>query len=179
MTKLIREWWSLPMARRIVLAVFVCAMIHYGATKTRMVSFPRTDPAQAYLVDTGSFVSNDTVHVEFTSYLIPPTAMIYLDCWPDDSTNEQEIVHAFSAPLGDFPNPLHMEYEGADTNRWMCYTTWTPGPVVHTNGVWQTNWMTDRLHGGFIIPIHTTIEANGLIIAPPRYRAGIGGEHNE
>lgn len=144
----------------------VCAVMYGGSKGTRNVNFPRTDIEVSYLVDAGSYVTNDLVHVAFNSYLIPSSALIVLAYWPDGSTNEEDMVTALTAPLADFPNPLDLAFENAISNRWYCYTTWTPGPAVHTNGVWQTIWMTDRRERRFLIPIRTTVEVDGETIAP-------------
>ncbi len=147
--------------------VAVCAVWYGGGKGTRTVGFPRTDMSVAYLVDAGSYVTNDMVHVAFTSYLIPQDAQIFLDYWPDGSTNEEDMVTAYTATLAEFPKPLDLPFENAISNRWFCYTTWTPGPAVYTNGVWQSTWMTDRRENRFMIPIRTTIEVDGETIAPP------------
>ena len=153
-----------------LLAAAIVGAVMYGGSKgTRPVSFPRTDIEVAYLVDAGSYATNGLVHVAFNSYLLPPDATIVLSYWPDGSTNEDEIVTALAAPLADFPNPLDFAFENAISNRWYCYTTWTPGPAVHTNGVWQTIWMMDRRDNRYLIPIRTWIEADGDVIAPPTF----------
>lgn len=155
----------------------VLGIAHYGATKgivTRDVIFPRTDPAVAYLEDDGSYVTNNMVHVAFKSYLIPGDAIIVLDYWPVDSTNEADVVTAVSGPLSMFPNPMDYAFENAISNRWYCYTTWTPGPAVHTNGVWQAIWMTDRRENRYLIPIRTRVEVDGEAVAPPS--AGTSGQ---
>ena len=77
------------------------------------------------------------------------------------------IRYELKATLADFPNPLDLAFENAISNRWYCYTTWTPGPAVHTNGVWQTIWMMDRRDNRYLIPIRTRIEDDGDLIAPP------------
>ena len=164
----------------IMAAVAVVGAVMYGGSKgTRSVSFPRTDIEVAYLVDAGSYVTNDLVHVAFASYLIPQDAPIILSYWPDGSTNEDEIVTALAAPLADFPNPLDFAFENAISNRWYCYTTWTPGPAVHTNGVWQTIWMMDRRDNFYMIPIRTWIEADGEVIAPPVFTLPEEGEPDD
>ena len=155
-------------ANVVALALFGVALMLYGGSKgTRNVIFPRTDIEIAYLVDAGSYVTNDLVHVAFNSYLIPSSAPIILSYWPDGSTNEEDMVTALAGTLADFPNPLDFAFENAISNRWYCYTTWTPGPAVHTNGVWQTIWMMDRRDNRYLIPIRTWIEADGDVIAPP------------
>lgn len=144
----------------------VTLAVMYGGSKTGSVNFPRTDPEQAYLIDNGSYVSNDVVHVSFSTFLVPQDAWILLDYWPEGSTNESEMVTAFTAKLSEFPQPLDFEFTGAISNRWYCYTTWTPGPAVQTNGVWQTIWMTDRRMNRDLIPIRTRIEVDGIGITP-------------
>ena len=152
----------------ILAAAAVGGAVKYGGSKgTRNVSFPRTDIEQAYLIDSGSYVTNDLVHVSFSTFLVPQDAWIVLDYWPDGSTNETDIVTAYTATLAEFPQPLDFPFENAISNRWYCYTTWTPGPAVQTNGVWQTIWMTDRIDNRFLIPIRTRIEVDGESVAPP------------
>ena len=68
--------------------VAICGLVMYGGSKgTKTVSFPRTDIERAYLVDAGSYVSNDVVHVAFTTFLVPPEAPIFLAYWPDGSSD--------------------------------------------------------------------------------------------
>ena len=166
----LRALFGLSKVQGLLTVAAIIGCIMYGGSKgTRPVSFPRTDIEVAYLVDAGSYVTNDLVHVAFNSYLIPSSAPIVLAYCPDGSTNEEDIVTAYEASLADFPNPLDFAFENAISNRWYCYTTWTPGPAVHTNGVWQTIWMTDRRDNRYLIPIRTRIEADGELIAPPAF----------
>lgn len=176
----LRRFFGRSKIHGVIAATAVVGIVMYGGSKgTRSVSFPRTDIEQAYLVDAGSYVTNGLVHVAFNSFLVPQDAPIILARWPDGSTNEADIVTAYAATLAEFPRPLDFYFEAAMSNRWMCYTTWTPGPAVHTNGVWQTNWMTDRLRNEFIIPIRTSVQVDGTVIAPPTRRGEPEGERNE
>lgn len=163
----VRRVFGRSKAQGVLAASAIVGAVMYGGSKTRIVNFPRTDMEVAYLVDAGSYVTNDLVHVEFNSYLVPQSAPIILEYWPDGSTNEDDVVTAFAAPLEDFPNPLDLAFPNAISNRWYCYTTWTPGPAVQTNGVWQTIWMMDRRDSRYLIPIRTWIEVDGDVIAPP------------
>ena len=164
----LRSVFGKSKVRGMLAAAAIVGAVMYGGSKgTRNVNFPRTDTEQAYLVDAGSYVTNDMVHVAFTSMLVPQDAPIFLDYWPDGSTNEADMVTAYAATLAEFPRPLDLYFENAISNRWYCYTTWTPGPAVQTNGVWQTIWMTDRREGRDLIPIRTWIELDGERIAPP------------
>jgi len=127
-----------------LLAPFVGAMVNYGSTKppagVGVINFPYTDPASRYIYDSGSFVSNDLVHVAFTYAVAPGTADFQLWAWPNASTNEEEMVLVYSNTLAGVAQPYEFQYAGAISNRWFGFTTWTPGPSVHTNGVALVNW---------------------------------------
>lgn len=152
-------------------AVGVLALI-VGGTKpaTSRVNFPRTDLEVAYLIDNGSYVSNSLVHVDFTTFLIPQNAPVTLAYWPNESTNEADIVELFTLALSAWQRPLDLAFENAISNRWYCYTTWTPGPTVHTNGVWVQSLMTDTLQHRDIIPIRKIINEDGDRVSPPQFK---------
>ena len=162
--------WRESFMWKIALLVCACGISHYGVTKwMSRVNFPRTDPEVAYLIDNGSYVSNDVVHVDFNTFLIPGDAPITLAYWPNESTNEADFVELFTYNLSAWPRPLDLEFENAISNRWYCYTTWTPGPAAHTNGVFQQVWMSDRRENRNAIPIRTIIIEDGEQIAPPHF----------
>ena len=165
--------WKIWRERRkaVALSLLAVAAIIVGGTKpaTSNVNFPRTDPEVAYLIDNGSYVSNDVVHVNFNTFLIPGDAPITLAYWPNESTNEADFVELFTYNLSAWPRPLDLEFENAISNRWYCYTTWTPGPAAHTNGVFQQVWMSDRRENRNAIPIRTIIIEDGEQIAPPHF----------
>lgn len=122
--------------------IIAIGFLHAAATKpsplTRSVYFPYIDPERQYLFDAGSVVSNTHVHVAFaTSVVLPPSAPVFLDYAPDGSDSWTTFTNA---TLAAFPRPLDFDFPGAISNSWMCYTTWTPGPAVHTNGVAQIVW---------------------------------------
>ena len=173
--------WREVFVWKVALAVCVCGIAYHGMTKayTSRVNFPRTDMEAAYLIDNGSWVSNDFVHVSFNTFLIPQSAPIVLAYWPDGSTNEDEFVEFLTSPLSDWPRPLDFEFENAISNRWYCYTTWTPGPAAHTNGVFQQTWMTDAAEHIFIIPIRTVITEDGEQVAPPKFAPASQQEEEE
>ena len=162
--------WKIWRSKRHVAMLTITALVAaiVGGTKnTRNVNFPRTDPEVAYLIDRGSYVSNDWVHVDFTTFLIPSSADIQLAYWPNESTNEDDMVILFRDTLAAWPRPLDFEFENASSNRWFCFTTWTPGPVIHTNGVWQQDWMMGVSNRNVIIPVRTTVLEDGERVMPP------------
>lgn len=110
------------------------------------VLFPYTDPSARYLFDAGSYVTNDAVHLAFTTLLVPPTGMIYLDCQQKmtGGENTNQWTTAFALPLGSLDLPLDYEWPNATNYSWCCYTDWTPGSQTITNDIFIINWMTAR-----------------------------------
>lgn len=169
MASTFRTWWAgLGRLDRAVMCAAVMLATLYGGSKsiTSRVDFPRTDPEVAYLVDAGSYVSNDVVRVAFNTYLLPSSAMIYVDAWPKSSTDPADVINVFSAPLFAFPRPLDIEYPGAISNRWICYTDWTPGSVVHTNGVFEASWMSITNNPAFAVPKRTAFFIDDWLVWP-------------
>lgn len=136
--------WRCLRRQGIVFILIAAGFLYAAATKpdnpTRPVQFPYVDVEQRYLFDNGSVVSNDTVHLSFTpSVVLPSSAMIYLDYFPDGDFNLPAITYT-NATLATFPRPLDFDFPNAISNSWFCYTTWTPGPTVQTNGIAQIMW---------------------------------------
>ena len=136
--------WRQLRRQGIMFMLIASGFLYSAATKpdnpTRPVSFPYVDVEQRYLFDYGSIVSNDHVHVNFTSSVVlPSSAMIYLDYFPDGDSNLPAITYT-NATLATFPRPLDFDFPNAISNNWFCYTTWTPGPSVQTNGIAQISW---------------------------------------
>ena len=118
----------------------------YGGTKSAGVSYPRTESGTAYLTDNGSSVTNDAVVLNFTrSSLVPDDAWLFLDACPLSVTNAADVaancVTVYSNQFSDIELPLTVAYENATNFNWIAYTDWTPGPVVHTNGVVNVAWL--------------------------------------
>ena len=136
--------WRQLRRQGIAFMLIAAGFLYAAATKpdnpTRPVQFPFTDPEQRYLIDNGSVVSNDHVHVNFTpSVVLPSSAMIYLDYIPNGENADAAITYT-NATLATFPRPLDFDFVNAISNNWFCYTTWTPGPSVQTNGIAQIMW---------------------------------------
>ncbi len=91
-------------------------------------------------------MTNDAVHLAFTTLLVPPTGTIYLDCQQKmtGGENTNSWITAFSLPLGSLDLPLDYEWPNATNYNWCCYTDWTPGSQTITNDIFIINWMTAR-----------------------------------
>lgn len=138
-------WRGLAAIRRVgtFFLIFAVGMAFYGGSKGfRPVQFPLTDMEVAYLTDSGSRVTSNAVHLAFSaSAMMPSDAEIYLDYRDAESTNDADWVTYTNATLATFPNPLDFEFPDAISNVWQCYTTWTPGAIVLTNGIVRIGWM--------------------------------------
>ena len=146
-----------------LLAGFFCL-----AAQKRLVSYPRTDPTQAYLVDRGSYVDSETgvVHIDFDRIIVPDTALMFIDRRRREEGAEWENMVA--EQFRDVPLPYETSFEDASDWEYIVYTDWTPGPAVQTNGVWHANWARDRRTGAYIIPLRTAVRVDGETIATPK-----------
>jgi len=164
------EWIKRHKVDALLVAPFVLCMIWTGATKsiTGRVTYPYTDVEMRYLFDAGSYVTNDYVHVAFTRSAVVPDSADFLGYYrPAGSTNDAEWTEFLATTFGEFHSPSNVPFSGAITNDFQFFTTYTPGPVVHTNGVaivnWQQNYERD---GRYLATIRTGVYTNGVRIAP-------------
>lgn len=159
-----------PVGRAVVIGIMAyCCYISFpfAAEKRQRVNFLQTDPEIAYLIDTGSYVTNNAVHLEFETRLLPGSAMLYLDYIPaDEPADSDNFSTAMSGPLSEFPNPVTLEFENATSNRWIFYTTYTPGPNVHTNGVAVAEFLRAPNSHHIAIPKRSTIWEGEKMIYP-------------
>lgn len=138
------------------------------------ITFLQTDPEIKYLIDKGSWVSNNVVHLEFQTYLLPRSAPLFLDyiskAEPPDSNNFTTHLSGTVESLTALPEAdLHViefEFENAISNRWVFYTTYTPGPNVHTNGVAVAEFIKATKYDNVAVPKRSTIWENGKRIYP-------------
>lgn len=150
-------------------AVFVGAFIFYGATKGT-ISFPYTDFEKRYLVDNGSYVTNDFIHVNFTRIIAPSSADFHIDYRQTGSTNDEEWATLVDTTFGEFTVPQDIPFPMATNFDFAAYTTWTPGAAVQTNGVWHSYWGLDHKLHFHMIPVRTAIRLDGTTIATPKSR---------
>lgn len=178
-------WWLVGRALRVAraalrpaeVAVFaVLAGVCCWAAQKRLVSFPRTDPAQAYLIDRGSYVDSETgvVHIDFDRIIVPDSAMMFIDRRRREDGAEWENM--VSETFADVPLPYETSFPDAADWEYVVYTDWTPGPSVQTNGVWHAMWGRDRKSGRHAIPVRTAVRVDGRTIATPKSREGAKDE---
>lgn len=131
------------------------------------IGFLRTDPEVVYLIDNGSYVSNNIVHLEFTPRLLPPSAELFLDFIPKtEPVDSTAYTNYLSGTVETVPNVVEFEFENAISNRWIFYTTYTPGPNVHTNGVAVAEFLKAKNYENVAVPKRSTIWEDGKRIYP-------------
>lgn len=156
---------------KFALIVFACLLAPYASTKHAqgVIRYLFTDYETRYLIDSGSYVTNDYVHISFARVLVPDNAPFYLDACPVASTNETaDTFSVWEGTIGAFGNPTNFPYADASDYNWFAYTTWTPGPSVKTNGVVDIKWRRDNRGHGVMVPIRTGLYDNAIRISPPR-----------
>lgn len=153
---------------RVVFLVGCVLAVLYAGAKHGSVSFPYTDPETRYLYDAGSYVTNGLVHLAFIrSPIVPASAKLYGYARPAGSTNDADWVQMLDTTFARLTPPADIPFAGAETNDFQFFTTWTPGPVAHTNGVavilWQRAASDDMTR---LAPIRTGIYLNARRLAP-------------
>lgn len=151
----------------VVMAVLGTACLLYGGRKST-ITYPYTDYEKRYLVDNGSYVTNDAIHVAFTRIVAPASAPFFISFRQVDSTNDLDWVVFTNTTFAAFAVPCDIPYPAATNYDWICYTTWTPGPTVQTNGVWHSYWGIDKKLHTHYIPIRSAVRVDGDVIATPK-----------
>ena len=151
----------------VALALLGGGLALYGGRKGR-ITYPYTDYEMRWLADRGSYVTNDFVHVDFTRVVVPATAAFYISHRQVDSTNDLDWVVYLETTFARFACPSNVPCANATNYDWICYTTWTPGPTVQTNGVWHSYWGRDKKLRTHIIPIRSAVRVDGETIATPK-----------
>lgn len=148
------------------------ALVAFPASREKQrvkdpIGFLRTDPEIVYLIDNGSYVSNNVVRLEFSTRLLPPSAELFLDYIPKTEPADSTAYTTYlSGSVETVPNVVEFEFENAISNRWIFYTTYTPGPNVHTNGVAVAEFLKAKNYENVAVPKRSTIWEDGKRIYP-------------
>ena len=134
-------------ANRVVFLLGVVLATLYGGSKgfVARITYPRTDPETWYLMDNGSYVTNDYVHVGYSRNLIlPASANLFVECLESCYTNQNDwaehSILAWSNTVAGSASPFDLPWPAATNYNWIVYTDWTPPPSTHTNGVAFVAW---------------------------------------
>lgn len=138
------------------------------------IAFLHTDPEIKYLVDNGSWVSNNVVHLEFSTRLLPSSAPLFLDYIPKtEPIGSNNYTTYLAGIVESVSNIVEFTFEGAISYRWVFYTTYTPGPNVHTNGVAVAEFMKATKYDNVAVPKRSTIWEGGEKVYPTDERADL------
>ena len=132
---------------RVAKAVFAAAALAgvlYGGAKNASVTYPRTEAGRAYLIDRGSYVTNDCVHIDFERRIVPDDAALVIERRPVASTNDTEWAEFLRSTFAAFAVPTNLPCAHATNWNWIVFADWTPPPSVHTNGILEVKWGTSR-----------------------------------
>ena len=150
-----------------------CLMIFFAHSsskeknKEEKVQFWHASSDTVYLIDNGSIVTSNKVHIAFETRLLPGSAMIFLDFIPKDAEQTAENYSTFLSMTADeWPRDIDFDFENALDYKWVMYTTYTPGPVVHTNGVAVAEFFRSPKYDNVAVPKRSTIWEDGKMLWP-------------
>lgn len=136
--------WLDRAVRAALIAPFAVGMILYGGSKRATVSYPQTEAGRAYLVDRGSYVTNDYVHIDFERRIVPDDAALVIERREVASTNDTDWAEVVRTTFAAFAVPTNLPCARATNWNWVVYADWAPPPTVHTNGILEVRWGTSR-----------------------------------
>ena len=149
------------------LMIFAAHSTAKEKNKDERVQFWHASTDTAYLIDNGSIVTSNKVHIAFETRLLPGSAMIFLDYIPKDAEQTAENYSTFMAMTADeWPRDIDFDFENALDYKWVMYTTYTPGPVVHTNGVAVAEFFRSPKYDNVAVPKRSTIWEDGKMLWP-------------
>ena len=131
-----------PRGFRATLALLTSWAVLYGGSKGPVGRVTVDDP---YIRDAGSYLTNDVVHVSIAkkTALLPDTTEILVYARELAATNASDWVR-LTPHLTYADHPYDYALPNATNHNVLVAAQFTPGPTVHTNGVWSIT--------GFIIP---------------------------
>ena len=132
----------LPPSIRVSLALLAAWAVVYGGGKG---AHGRVTVDNPYIRDAGSYLTNDVAHVSISrkTALLPDTTEILVYARELASTNAADWVR-LAPHLTYADHPYDYSLPNATNYNVLVAAQFTPGPTVHTNGVWSIT--------GFLIP---------------------------
>ena len=167
----VRDEWR-KCRDRAAKAVFLAASLAgvlYGGSKRATVSYPQTEAGRQYLVDRGSYVANDYVHLDFARRIVPDDAALVVERRQVAATNDTDWAEFLRTTFAAFAVPTNLPCAHATNWNWVAYADWAPPPSVHTNGILEARWGTSTRDAAH--------RAAGLAVGVPvQSTAWVGGE---
>lgn len=129
------------------LALLACAAVIVGGTKAPVGTVSVGD--DPYIVNAGSFVTNDFVHIAIAPRFefVGSDTEIWIYSRELAQTNAEDWVKLVRAEQGEYTLgefPMDIPFPFATNYNFLVAAKYIPAPTVHTNGVWSIK--------GFVIP---------------------------
>ena len=168
------------LAKALLLAPFAVALFIHGATKP--VGFPPTEAGVRYLVDRGSYVTNDFVHLDWARRIVPDEADLVIERRPVASTNAADWAAFLETTFAAFSVPTNLPCPAATGWAWQVWADWTPPPAVQTNGMLHADWGLTTRDAAFRaaglavgVPAQSTAWGDGSLLGTPGGTNGLAG----
>lgn len=153
---------KLPIAFLIFAAV--CVLLGSDKTPLGKIIFYQTDPEIKWLIDKGSYVSNDVVHVSWTPHAqLPWDATLQMwHCPTNNAANPNAWVqYGGDVAVVDCPFEFDIIYTNAIEFAWLFMTTYVRPPIGTDNNYYNIECIKIEDPSAAIgIPIHTEIQYN-------------------
>lgn len=156
-----------PRGRRLPMAVWAGMCAACGGTK---ILFPQCSPYYELIRDAGSEATADGLVIRYVRHrILPDDADFQVWTRPLGSTNDSDYVERVASTVGACPSPFRLPLPGADNMEAVVFTTWSPGPSIHTNGTLVVMWRGTNTADGAVlaVPLGTSVTEGGARLAPP------------
>lgn len=170
------------LAKYLLLGPFSVGLFIYGSTKPASVGFPPTEAGVQYLVDRGSYVTNDYVHLDWARRVVPDNAALVIERRPVSSTNASDWAAFIETTFAAFSVPTNLPCPAATGWAWQVWADWTPPPSVQTNGVLHAEWGRTTRDAAFRaaglavgVPVQSTAWGDGSLLGTPGGTNGLSG----
>ena len=149
-----------------------------GAKYFYLINLFSPDPEIKYVYDTGSYVTNSYVHLEFKTIGLPDEAPIIFGFLPGGSTNEADFVTVLNMTRLEWVDQYANDDEAVVTDvswgfngeatqyQWYLGTTYVAPPSVHTNGVLNCYGL--KTLDGNALPKKTLVIEHCFLTYPPK-----------
>ena len=136
----------------------LAALLALAAACTIFARKGRVTVSDPYIVDAGSYLTNDVAHVSVAKRtpILPDDTEILVYARQVDLTNATDWVR-LEPHLTFADHPYDYALPNATNHDVIVASSYTPAPTVHTNGVWQMKGFTIPGTGKHAFPNTRTI----------------------
>lgn len=159
----VRSFASVGKIQFALVAAFVCCFVQYGATKGGGGGYTPRISWDEGLTNAGSSISEDGyVDIRWNYSGIPSASVVFIDYKP---LTGGEWVNLGVAAASE--HRFAKRLANARDYQYFVYSTYTPPPPVHTNGVWVGKAYRTTGNGKGFVVVQSRITEDGKVIATP------------